>query len=494
MQLDLAARRAALTPRRPAVWAEGRWLSYAELNERATRLAARLAEAGVTQGDRVSILAHNHLAHLELILATAKLGFIYAPLNYRLAVPEQRAIAAYLRPKLLLFDAANAAAAEATGLPLVALSHYEAWLAQPATPVPAPTLDPEAIQMILLTGGTTGTPKGAMIPYRQGFYNAVNTVFCWGLREDDCAVQATPCFHAAVNVLAVPLLMLGGRVVLQPTFAPEAYLRLVVEHGATLLFLVPTMYQMLIEEPAFATTDFSRVRWAIAGGAPCPEPVRQALAARGIPFKQGYGLSEAGVNCFAIELEDAARKPHAVGKPMLHAEAAVRRADGTLAAAGEVGELTLRGPHVFAGYFERPEATAEVLREGWLYTGDLAVCDDEGDYSIVGRRKEMFISGGENVYPIEVETVLYHHPAVAECAVLGVPDARWGEVGLAVVVLRDKTVGAEALRRHLKEHLAGYKVPKHFRLVEALPKNAAGKVLKAELRRAFVAEVDDAAS
>jgi fatty-acyl-CoA synthase len=336
--------------------------------------------------------------------------------------------------------------------------------------------------MILLTGGTTGLPKGAMLPYRQGFYNAVNTVLSWGLRPDDCAVQATPAFHAAVNALTMPLLHMGARVVLQSAFDPADYLSKVQQHGVTILFLVPTMFHMLAEDPGFRTADLSSVRWAISGGAACPEPVREAYAGRGVRFKQGYGLSEAGVNCFSITLDQAEQRPQSVGKPMLHASAVVRREDGTACGAGEVGELTLAGPHVFSGYFDRPAETAQVLKDGWLWTGDLAAVDDEGFFSIVGRRKEMFVSGGENVYPSEVEAAIYDHPAVAECAVLGVPDPRWGEVGLAAVTLHEGAeLSADQLRAFLKERLANYKVPKSIHVLGALPKSAAGKILKTRL-------------
>lgn len=490
MRLDLAAGRAALTPERPAVYWEGRWHTYAEMNGRAERLAARLAEQGVTKGDRVSILAHNHLAHLDLILGTPKLGFVYTPLNYRLSAREQREIGRYLEPSVVFFDAANAAVAgevaSALGVPTVPLEGYEAWLAAAPAPPPSPTLTPEDTQMILLTGGTTGLPSGAVQPYRQGFYNAVNTVLSWGLREDDCTVQATPCFHAAVNALTVPPLHLGARVALQRTFEPGEYLRLLRETSATLLFMVPTMYGMLLEHPDFGGTDLRGVRWAISGGAPCPERVREAFAARGVPFKQGYGLTEAGVNCFAISVEEARERPTSVGKPVLHAEAKVCREDGSEVSGGEVGHLLLRGLHVFGGYFRRPEKTRAALKDGWLWTGDLARRDDEGFFYIAGRHKEMFISGGENVFPAEVEGALYTHPAVAECAVVGVPDARWGEVGLAALVLRPGASSSEAeLRAHLKAHLAGYKVPKHLRFMARLPKSGAGKILKRELLEDF---------
>jgi fatty-acyl-CoA synthase len=488
--LDLSGQRAALTPGRPAVYWQGRWHSYRELEARARQLAGRLAALEVTKGERVAILAFNHLAHLVLIAATAKLGFIYAPLNYRLSKAEQRQMMHYLRPKVLLFDAAHAEVAASLDAPhKVALDRYEKWLEHAPPPPPAPELTPEDIQMILPTGGTTGLPKGAMLPYRQVIANAAQTVFSWGLREDDRVIQATPCFHAAVNVLTTPLLYLGGSVVLTAQFEPGEYLQLVTALGCTLMFMVPTMFKLLAEHPDFAEADLSGVRWAISGGAPCPAPVREAFAAKGVRFKQGYGLTEAGVNCFAIDLADAEARPESVGKAVLGTEAVVRREDGTPAATGEVGELTLRGLHLFAGYFERPEATAEVLREGWLWTGDLARCDGEGFVTLVGRRKELFISGGENVYPVEIESALYEHPEVAECAVVGVPDERWGEVGLAAVVpAQGSSPSAEALKAFLRERLARYKVPKHVVFVAELPKSGAGKVLRRELAQLAPAE------
>ena len=482
MILDVAARRADLTPERPALWWQGTWLSYADLDDRAARTASVLHEAGVGRGDRVAILAHNHVAHVDLIMASAKLGFVYAPLNARLAAPEQRAMAEYLRPTVLLHDAEAAAKAAATGVTLWSLDDHEARLEAAAADLPPVDLGPEDIQMILPTGGTTGLPKGAMLPYRQGFYNAVNTVMSWGLRDDDCVIQATPCYHAAVNAFTTPLFHLGGRVVLQRTFDPAAYLELLGTCDVSILFLVPTMFGMLAEHPDFGRADLSGIRWAISGGASCPEPVRAAFAKRGVGFRQGYGLTEAGVNCFSITTEQAQVRPGSVGKPVIHARAVVRGPDGAPCEPGAPGELTLAGEHLFAGYFERPQATAEVLRDGWLWTGDLATVDEDGFFTVVGRRKEMFVSGGENVFPSEVESAIYDHPAVLECAVVGVPDARWGEVGLAVVVVRrGASVTEDEIRSHLRQRIASYKVPKHVRFSDELPKSAAGKVLKQKL-------------
>lgn len=486
MQLDIAARRADLTPDRPAVFFRGRWHSYADLDARAGRLAARLAEAGVGRGDRVALLALNHLAHVDLALAAPKLGFIHTPFNYRLAAAEQAELARYVEPRLLLHDARHADEARATGVPLRSLESYEEWLGGAGGPPSPPSLTPEDVHMLLFTGGSTGLPKAAMIPYRQVFYNAVNTAFSWDVTADDCVIQCTPAFHAAFNVFATPLIHLGGRLVLQEVFEPGEYLELAEQHRATLLFMVPTMFQMLAEHPRFAAARLPSVRWAISGGAPCPDTVRARYAPRGIRFKQGYGLTEAGVNCFTMTADEAESHPQSVGKPMLHVEAVLRHPDGAPVARGEVGELTLRGPHVCLGYYRRPKETAELIRDGWLWTGDLARQDADGFYFITGRRKEMYISGGENVYPVEIETALYQQDEIAEAAVLGVPHERWGETGLAAVALKPgRRLDAAELRQRLKHALAGYKVPQHFLFLDTLPKSAVGKIQKTEIRRLF---------
>jgi fatty-acyl-CoA synthase len=480
---DLIGSAAAQWPERPALWAAGRWYAYRELNARATQLAARLAAEGVRAGDRVGILALNHLAHLELLLAAPKLGFVYTPFNHRLSLDETRALFDAVRPTLLLVDEANRALSGSFAGPLIDLEDYEAWLAGPGLSVPVARALDDAHQL-LFTGGSTGTPKGAVIPYRQTLANVRATVQDWGLTADDCAIQATPCFHAALNVYTTPLLAIGGRVVLMPAFEPGEYLRLMQAHRVTRLFMVPTMYRMLAEHADFAQADFSQVGGAISGGAPCPPALRELFATRGISFKQGYGMTEAGVNCFAISDADAEREPLAVGRPILGLDAVVRRPDGSPCEVEEVGELTLRGEQVCAGYFERPQAWAESFHAGWLWTGDLARVDADGLFFITGRRKEMFISGGENVYPAEVEAVLAAHPAILESAVLGVPDARWGEVGLAAVSLKpDAALDATQLADWLRARIAGYKRPREYLFLPTLPKTGAGKFNKPEIRR-----------
>ena len=482
--IDLAAWRAARTPERPALRWRGEWLTYAELDRRATQLAARLHAEGVRRGDRVAILAHNHLAHLDLVLAAPKLGFVYTPLNFRLATPEQRELVAAVDPVLLLHDRAHELKAEALGARRLPLSRYASWLGKRAEPLLAPELGPDDIHMILFTGGSTGVPKGAQIPYRQVHGNADATVRSWGLTADDCAIQATPAFHAALNVLTTPLLHAGGRIDWMETFDAGDYLERAAD--ATLMFMVPTMFQALAEHPAFATADFSRVRYAITGGAPCAPALRERYAARGVRFRLGFGMTECGVNCFTITDDEAARHPDSVGRPLPGLQAVIRTAEGRQAQPDEVGELTLSGPMVFSGYYRRPAETADALRNGWLWTGDLARQDRSGLFYICGRRKDMYISGGENVYPAEVEAALAQCQGVVECAVVGIPHPRWGEAGLAAVALRrgaKQTV--EGLREELKTRLAGYKMPAEFIVLKALPKTGAGKINKPGIRALY---------
>jgi fatty-acyl-CoA synthase len=485
MKFDLVAWGAELTPERPALWFNGRWYTYRDLNERATRLANQLAAAGIVYGGKVGILAPNHLAHFDLLFAAAKLGFIFIPFDPRLSVPELRELAHAVRPDLLFCDTPHAnAAAQAFACTRVTLDEYRRWLANSSRQdVPVPLLSPESIQMILFTGGSTGRAKAAMIPYRQMLANAQGTAMGWNLGPEDCAIQATPCWHAALNVLSTPLLTIGGRVAIMSRFEPGEYLRLAEHLEATTLFMVPSMYRSLVEHPAFARTNLTRVRFAISGGAPCPAPVARAFLDRGLPFRQGYGMTEAGVNCFGIETEEAALYPQSVGRPLPHVQVEIRRPDGQPCADEETGELTISGQALCAGYYNRSEEWMDACRDGWFWTGDLAQRDAEGRYFIRGRRKDLYISGGENVYPVEVEAAIAECEGVAECAVLSIPDARWGETGLAAVVMRDGRTGqAEALRSALRARLAAYKLPSVIRFVPSLPRTGAGKIDRPALR------------
>jgi fatty-acyl-CoA synthase len=462
----------------------GAWLSSADLEARAARLAAHLLGLGVAAGERVAVLSHNHPVHLDSLHAALGFGFVHVPLNHRLPPPELVPLVAYIAPKVLIFGeefAAHATAVKAH-LPEVQVLPLEALETLPPSSLTSQhTPHDDDLVMLLFTGGTTGIAKAAQISRAMYNANLENTVSAWGLSPADCTIQATPMFHAGLNALAMPLLWVGGRVALLEKFSPDAYFDLLRQTNATLLFAVPTMFTMLLESPEFTEFDFSGVKYALAGGSPCPEPVRQAFVQRGVMFRLGYGMTEVGVNCFS-QSQTSLEKPDSVGKPMPGLKAVLRDKNGEPA---EVGELTFAGKQLMSGYWQKPLESADVLRvldgETWLFTGDLAARDADGDYRIIGRSKEMIISGGENVYPLEVETTLYAHPGVLECAVVGVPNQRWGEIVRAVVVVREP-VQPDELRQFLRQRLAGYKVPKEVVLMSELPKSAAGKILKNKLQ------------
>ena len=358
--------------------------------------------------------------------------------------------------------------------------------------------------LILYTSGTTGTPKGAMLSHRMITWNAVNTQISWGLRDTDITPTFAPFFHAGGwNVLTTPIFHCGGTIVLLSKSDPATILRATVQEKCTILFAVPTVFQMLLEQPNFATTDLSAVRFCIAGGSSCPIPLIQSYAARGLEFRQGYGLTEVGVNCFSLAPEDALRKAGSVGRPVFHSRARVVDDEERDVAPDEVGELALAGPHVCSGYWKRPEAYLDPtvranisglsLLEPERVAGvverlraDLVRRDAEGYYFIVGRKKDMFISGGENVYPAEVEAVLITHPEIADAAVIARPDPKWGEVGLAVVVARTPgSLTPSAVIAYCDGKLARFKIPRSVVFLDELPRNAMGKVIKTDLNARY---------
>lgn len=487
-------------------YATGARLSYRTLNRRARALAVWLhASYGVAQGDRVAMLALNSPEYLDAFFACALLGAIFTPLNWRLTPLELAAILADCSPKALIYDPeqqsranetlallarSNTAGRELTTLPtpipVGAFPGADAALAARAAPFVSQA--GEEIALILYTSGTTGTPKGAMLSHRMITWNAVNTQVSWGLRDDDSAPTLAPFFHAGgLNVLTTPLYHCGGTVVLVRSADPATVLQATAQEHCTILFAVPTVFQTIMEHPDFAGADLTALRFCVTGGSSCPLPIIHGYAARGLEFRQGYGLTEVGVNCFSLAPEDAVRKAGSVGKPVFHVRARIVNDENHETPPSEVGELTLQGSVVCSGYWRRPEATAEAQCGGWWRTGDLVRRDDDGYYYIVGRKKDMYISGGENVYPAEIEGVLAAHPGVADVAVIAQHDAKWGEVGVAVIVPRDPTVlTAEDALAFCDGKLARYKIPRRIVFVETLPRNAMGKVMKAELRARFV--------
>jgi fatty-acyl-CoA synthase len=344
--------------------------------------------------------------------------------------------------------------------------------------------------ILMYTSGTTGTPKGALLPHRKTLYNCKNAETCFGLTRDDRVLTVVPLFHSfGLAILSLPTLWAGGEVVLLPRFDASAVWRAVAEQRISFLGGVPTMFPLLLEAFDREHPDVSSVRFLFTAGAAIPVDLIHGFAARGLALKQGFGQTETSILC-CLDAADAVRKGGSVGRPVPHAELRiVRREDLALpaarwrdCAAGESGEIVVRGPITMTGYWERPEASAETLRDGWLLTGDLGHFDAEGFVTLDGRSKDLFISGGENVYPRQVEAVYEQHPAVREVAVVGVPDPRWGEVGCAYVVLKPGAVlEVGELVRFGRERLAAFKVPQHFVATSELPRTASGKVQKHRL-------------
>ncbi|MCB9420291.1 MAG: long-chain fatty acid--CoA ligase [Ardenticatenaceae bacterium] len=495
---DLLSNRANLTPKREALLEleTGIRYSYAALNERANRCAHWLQSCGVDYGDRVSILAHNSVVYLDLLYGCAKIGAIFTPLNWRLAVPELVYIVQDCTPTVLLVDAAFAemgqqVQAQAGVAHFVTLTDYETALArqtaaEPSRPV---ALNSESTHCILYTSGTTGRPKGAMIPHRQVLWNCINTAVSWGLTEHDVSPVFTPLFHAGgLFAFMTPLFYLGGRIILTKDFDAEESLQIILDEQCTIILGVPTLFQMWQQTTVYETAVFHHVHFFISGGAPCPPPlIEKWRQEKGVVFRQGYGLTEVGTNCFSMTDAESVPKTGSVGKPIFHSQMRLVDDNGADVPVGATGELLIKGPHVTTGYWHNPEATAQSLVDGWFHTGDMARMDEDGFFTIVGRFKDMIISGGENVYAAEVEAVFREHTAVAEAALIGQPDDKWGEIGLMITVLKPgQTVSEAELQDFCRQRLARYKVPKEVIFVDALPYSPYGKVEKMKLKEKYV--------
>lgn len=477
-----------LAPGRPALVdrSSGARLTYAELDLGAARVAAALASLGVGPGGRVAALAENRVELVELFFACGRLGAALVPLNWRLAPAELGPVLADARPAVLVGDACFRALAEAAAacgglgdLRWVDLDAELPALVRRAEPWPgAGRVGPEDPALVLYTSGSTGRPKGVVLPHRQLFYNAVATTTAWELGPQDVAPVSTPFFHTGGwNVFATPLWRAGGTVVLLRRFDATDYLAVLGDERCTIAFAVPTQLGMLRDAAGWGA-ELPALRTLISGGAPLPPALRDAVRAGGYRLRNGYGLTECGPNCFAISDDEALNRPGSVGWPVPFLEMRLADAEGRdVEAPNEPGELLLRGPQLFGGYLHDAERTAEAMAPGgWLRTGDLATRDAGGAYAICGRRKEMFISGGENVFPGEVEAALADHPAVAEAVVVGVPDARWGELGCAFVVARaGQRLTPDELTRFARTRLAAYKIPRQVRLVGELPRLGSGK-------------------
>ena len=498
---DWSARRRALSPDRIALidTTTGREFTYETLDRRANRCARLLAAHDVTRaggddpaaGGRVAVLSRNRPAFLDLFFATGKTGGVLAPLSHRLAPPELAALLTDVDPELLVVEEpfaedAEAALSEADCDPSVlSLStdgdttwdDYDDALPDDDTAFDGPELAPSDPHLFLHTGGSTGLPKETVISHEAIAWNATNTVTAWGLRGDDVTPLTFPMFHTGGwNVLTVPLVHVGGTVAIAREFDPGAVLSTVEERGATVLVAVPAVLRMMTDHDRWAGTDLSTLRFAKSGGGPCRESVLSAWWNRGVDLSQGYGLTECGPNNFAMPDDWPREKADTVGVPNLHVDVRIVDDDGTERPQGEVGELHLRSPHAATEYWHRPEETAATFREdGWVATGDLARVDPDGYVSIEGRKKNMYVSGGENVFPAEVEDAVSEHSAIDDVVVVPIDDEQWGQVGRAVVV-GDDGLTLSDLTEFLDGRLARFKRPRDLVFVDELPRSGPDKI------------------
>jgi len=497
---DWIAHHRRRTPEKTALvdLAGGRRFTYAQLDARVARLAGHLRdELHVKRGDRVAVLALNTSDTMEVQFACFRLGAIFVPLNTRLTVPELRYIAGDAAPGVMIHDDDLAETALAVAkLCNVASAmrfgpggSYETAIAsaRPLDRVEEVTLDD--VSTIMYTSGTTGQPKGAIITHGMTFWNCVNLGGPAYITPSSVLLTVLPLFHTGgLNCYTNPVMHAGGTALIMRTFDPAEALRLISDpaQGINVFFGVPSIYQFMAQHPAFATADFSRLIIGGVGGAPMPVPLLKTWEARGVALQQGYGMTETSPAVMALDREDAARKAGSSGKPVLHTEVRIVRPDGTDADVGELGELWVKGPNITPGYWNRPDANAASFTDGWLHTGDATRMDEEGFYYIVDRWKDMYISGGENVYPAEVESVLHQLEAVAEAAIIGIPNEQWGEVGMAVIAVKpDHSLTPAEIHAHCQANLARFKCPRLIEFVDALPRNATGKIHKPTLRQRF---------
>ncbi|MBD3211909.1 MAG: AMP-binding protein [Candidatus Lokiarchaeota archaeon] len=497
-----SGRRALLTPEREAVYdnVEDKRYTFKDIETRANQLARVLLNLDIRKGDRVATFSSNRMELIDLFFATSKIGAILVPFNIRLASQEIEQLMHKMSPKILFYE--NSLYSQIEHLENESKFNNRVVLDSrdfkndtniksltkkvSSTQVERPKLNFEYPHLILFTGGTTGLPKGAILPHRLVFWNSINTILTWGLRPDDIQPLLFPLFHTGGwNVLLMPFFHLGAKSILMGDFDPLETMSIIEEEKCTIVIGVPTMFHVMANQNQFKSAKFKSVRVFISGGAPCPVAIMENYWNKNKHFKMGYGLTEVGPNNFYLPEKDIRNKPTSVGLPVLHCDMKIINDKGDNVSQGEVGELLLKGPHIFSGYWDEPQETKNAIEEnGYVHTGDLAKQDEDGYYYIVGRKKEMYISGGENVFPVEIEELLYKHPAIDEAAVIGVPDEKWGEVGKAFITLKKgENINPDQVKEYLIERLAKYKIPKYFEIRDSLPTSGTGKILKKDLEK-----------
>ncbi|AKH68577.1 acyl-CoA synthetase (AMP-forming)/AMP-acid ligase II [Spongiibacter sp. IMCC21906] len=495
-------RRAIRAPERPAVTFKNQTVSYGQMQAEIELLSGVFHEQGVKQGDRVGFLASNHPMNLIAQFAVARIGAILVPLNYRLATTELVAILKDADVSVLLVDPEHARKFDVKIRDVLGCQAYfcfgqecEGWLQleplmdRVSTLPPAADAAPDDAVALMYTSGTTGDAKGVMLSSRNIWTNNLNWILTSDFTSLDVTLNCAPLFHVGgLCVVLLPTLMSGGHLILQEAFDPQQYLDDIERYQVTVSFAVPAMMLFASQHSSFGTRDFSSMRLIVAGGAPVPEPLLKTYRQRGVPVSQCYGMTEATSGVAFLETERAETKLGSCGRAgPLNEVKLIDESGRTIDSPAVPGEICVRGGNVTPGYWRRPDLTAEALdAEGWYRTGDGAYFDDEGFYYICDRLKDMIISGGENIYPAEIESLLYAHPAIAEVAIIGREDVKWGERVLAVVVLKpDASLTLQEAVDFLEPSVARYKLPKELHLLDAMPRNSNGKILKTELRKIF---------
>lgn len=476
-----------ITPERVAIISKKNTYTYNQLSGKVNEMATFLQHHFALQkGDRVAILSHNREEYMIAYFAIAQLGFVAVPLNIRLTALELIFQVKDSGCKTILFEKETShLVRELT----TEVNFENAYSFDEEIPTCTKSLETTAIDatcdpfIICYTSGTTGRPKGAVLTQENMFWNAINNQYAIDITSKDRAIVLLPLFHiGGIGLFAFPILLAGGTVVIPGKFIPEDTIQMIEAHEVTIVMGVPSIHDAIRKHPLFETASFNSVRWFYSGGAPCPNELIQRFLKRGLPFGQGMGMTETSPTIFMLSREDYQRKAGSIGKPVMFCDIALVDDKGNCVRNGEVGELLIKGPNVMKEYWGLPDKTAEAIRDGWFYSGDLMRQDEEGFIYVAGRKKDMIISGGENVYPLEVEQVINELPQISEVAVIGRTDEKWGEVPVAFVILKDGcAIKEEAIYAHCLSKIAKYKVPNEIIFLDELPKNATGKIQKQQL-------------
>lgn len=490
-------RRAELNPERTALIFEGAEFTYEEFAQGVRKIANTLKKQGVCMGDRVAFLGFNQPAFLETLYAATTLGAIFVPLNFRLTAEELAFIINDAGVNSIVCDKELQALIEPVRSNLCCQNYYtvdadiQGWSnlqsasADESDTISAVEVGCDDTCMIMYTSGTTGLPKGAMLTHGNIMWNNISSSLAFGGTREDIALTVAPLFHiGGLNVLTLHNFTMGGKLILVRNFEPGLVLELLEKYQVTHMFGAPAMFLFMSQHPDFEKTDLSHIESFVVGAAPPPESLLLTYENRGIQFCQGYGLTETSPFGTFLTPEWAMSKLGSAGQPGIYSEMKIVDTDNRTLPTGEKGEICLKGPNVMKGYWNRPEATAEAIdTEGWFHSGDIGYLDEDGFLFICDRLKDMVISGGENVYPAEVESALYKHDSIAEVAVIGLPDEKWGEAVTAVAALHEgQSLSIEELREFADPLLARYKLPLRLHIVDALPRNPAGKVLKFKIK------------